>query len=243
MLFSFMVIVFTIQYYFMIRSFWLGVGLANDNYENTLAEGKFSLIRILSTDYRLNSSYNMNVGMTEAIGCAISILVAYMAVAGRVGGFHVFILSFFGVFFYSFNETVLWRHAVADNGFTMRIFLYGATVGIFSALILRSGDKDATTDTDGYYASRHTRATALLGAAFVWIFLPILSAISQIYDPENDLVQVTYLNPAMINTWFALSASASISFCVSILLGRKIHPHDIVFSSFTVIYLFYNREE
>ena len=43
--------------------------------------------------------------------------------------------------------------------------------------------------------------------------------------------------------WFALSGSASISFCISILLDSKIHPHDIVFSSFTVIDLSYNREE
>jgi len=58
MIYSFMVIVMTIQYYFIVRSFWLGVGLANDNYTNTLSDGKFSLVRILSTDYRLNTSVN-----------------------------------------------------------------------------------------------------------------------------------------------------------------------------------------
>ena len=115
--------------------------------------------------------------MTEAIACAISILVAYMAVAGRIRGFHVLLLTFFGVFMYSFNETVIWRHVVADNGFTMRVFIYGSSLGIISSLILRTSDKVATTDTEGYYASRITRATGLMGAAFVWIFLPILAGI------------------------------------------------------------------
>lgn len=41
--------------------------------------------------------------MTDALVCALAMLVAYMAVAGRVGGFHVIVLCFFGVFFYGFN--------------------------------------------------------------------------------------------------------------------------------------------
>lgn len=40
-----------------------------------------------------------------------------------------------------------------------------------------------------------------------------------------------------MNMWFALSASAGISYCISILLDRKIHPNDIVYSSFSVIFL------
>lgn len=154
MLFSFMIIVFSIQYYFIVRSFWLGTGLANDDYTNTLGDGKFQLIRIISTDHRLSTSVNLNVGMTEAICSALSMLIAYMAVAGRVSGLQVMVLCFFGVFFYSFNETIIWRHAIADNGFTMRIFLFGSSLGLVSALILRIKDKIATTDTDGYFASR-----------------------------------------------------------------------------------------
>ena len=233
-----MVIVFSIQYYFIVRSFWLGTGLANDNYTNTLGDGRFSLIRIISTDYRLSTSINQNVGMTEAVCSAISMLISYMAVAGRVSGLQVLILCFVGVFFYTFNETIIWRHAVADNGFTMRIFLFGSSLGLISALLLRLKDKVATTDTMGYFASRHTRAFGLLGACFVWAFLPILATVGQIYDPGNDLSQTTYVFPAVMNMWFALSASTCISFCVSILLGYKIHPHDIVFSSFTVIFYF-----
>lgn len=144
-LFSFMIIVFTIQYYFIIRSFWVGIGLGNDSYTNTLAEGKFKLINILSTDYRLKSSITTQVGFADSIVCALAILIAYMAIAGRVGSFQVFNLCFFGVFFYSFNETAIWRHQIADNGYTMRIFLYGSSFGLVTAFILRLKDRLATT--------------------------------------------------------------------------------------------------
>jgi hypothetical protein len=237
-LLSFLIVVFTIQYYFIIRSFWIGVGLGNDFYTKSLASGPYSLISLHANDTRLNSSYTSQYGMTDAIVCALSMLIAYMALAGRVGGFHVVILCFFGVFFYGFNEIVTWRHAISDNGYTMRLFLFGSTFGTATAFILSFKDKLATTDTLGFFASRHTRTYGLLGACFVWLFLPILSCIETVYDPQLSLGSITYLTPAILNLWFALSASCTISFCISILLGRKIHPHDIVFSSFSVIIFF-----
>lgn len=168
----------------------------------------------------------------------MAMLVAYMALAGRIGGFQVVVLCFFGVFFYGFNEIVTWRHAISDNGYTFRLFLFGSSFGIATALVLRLRDKIATTDTLGYFASRHTRTYGLLGACFVWLFLPILSCLNTLYDVNYGADSTTFLTPSILNLWFALSASCTMSFCVSILLGRKIHPHDIVFSSFSV--KFYN---
>lgn len=172
--------------------------------------------------------------MTDALVCALAMLVAYMAVAGRVGGFHVIILCFFGVFFYGFSEIITWRHAISDNGYTLRLFLFGSTFGVTTALFLKFKDRVSTTNTLGYFASRHTRTYGLLGACFVWLFLPILSCINTIYDVSPNNQSITYLTPSILNLWFALSASCGMSYCVSILLGRKIHPHDIVFSSFSV---------
>ena len=165
----------------------------------------------------------------------MSMLVAYMAMAGRIGGFHVFVLCFFGVFFYGFNEISIWRHAIADNGYTLRLFLFGSTFGIATAFALRFRDKLSTAASVGYFASRHTRTYGLLGACFVWLFLPILACIETNYDVTSNLTSITFLQPAIMNMWFALSASAGISYCISVLLGRKIHPHDIVYSSFSVI--------
>lgn len=235
-LFSFLILVFTVQYYFIIRSFWIGVGLGNDNYDYSLASGPYYTIKLTANDWRLNSSYNTEYGMTDALVCALSMLVAYMAVAGRVGGFHVVVLCFFGVFFYGFNEIITWRHAISDNGYTFRLFLFGSTFGVATGFILRFRDRIPTTETRGYLASRHTRAYGLLGACFVWLFLPILSCINTIYDVTFTQQTISFLTPSILNLWFALSASCGMSFCVSILLGRKIHPHDIVFSSFSVIF-------
>jgi hypothetical protein len=183
------------------------------------------------------------MGMTEAVVCSLSMLVAYQAVAGRISAFQVFVLCFFGVFFYAFNEIVIWRHSISDNGYTMRLFLFGSAFGIVNGFVLRFKDKLATTETAGYLATRHTRTYGLLGTCFVWLLLPILSCLNTIYDntlANNPLPTAnnvtTFLNPSILNLWFALSASCSISFCVSILLGRKIHPHDIVYSAFSVTF-------
>lgn len=102
-LMGFLIIVFTLQYYFIIRSFWIGIGLGNDNYDYTLADGPYFFIRLQSNNWRLNSSYNTDYSMTSAIVCALAMIVAYMALAGRIGGFHVIVLCFFGVFFYGFS--------------------------------------------------------------------------------------------------------------------------------------------
>ncbi len=62
-LFSFMIIVFTIQYYFIIRNFWLGVGLGNDHYNNTLGWGPYYTLRLHSNDWRFGGSHTDEWGM------------------------------------------------------------------------------------------------------------------------------------------------------------------------------------
>jgi hypothetical protein len=68
-----------------------------------LASGPYYLITLTSYNWRLNNSLTLQYGMTDALVCALAMLVAYMAIAGRVGGFHIIVLCFFGVFFYGFN--------------------------------------------------------------------------------------------------------------------------------------------
>ncbi len=114
--------------------------------------------------------------------------------------------------------------------------MFGSSFGLLTGLLLRLKDRDPTTNTLGYLATRHTRTYGLIGACFSWLFLPILAALNTIYDPNSTLNVISYLFPSILNMWFALSASCSCSFAVSILLGYKIHPHDIVYSSFTVIF-------
>lgn len=111
--------------------------------------------------------------------------------------------------------------------------MFGSSFGLLTGLLLRLKDRESTTNTLGYLATRHTRTYGLIGTCFSWLFLPILAAVNTIYDPNTIPGIMTYLYPSIINMWFALSASCSCSFAVSILLGYKIHPHDIVYSSFT----------
>ena len=62
-LFAFMIIVFTIQYYFIIFSFWNHVGLGRDDYNNTLGDGPYYMIRLHANRWRPISSYRSEVGM------------------------------------------------------------------------------------------------------------------------------------------------------------------------------------
>jgi hypothetical protein len=116
----------------------------------------------------------------------------------------------------------------------MRVFLFGSSFGLATGFILRFRDKIATVNALGYFSSRHTRSYALWGAGFMFVMFPILSCMNVTYDVSGANDSITFLFPAILNLWFALSASAGISFCISMLFGRKIHPHDIVYSSFAV---------
>jgi len=152
---------------------------------------------------------------------------------GRVGPGEALIIVFLGNIGYTLNEAVFWRLNIQDNGYGMKIFLFGSFAGLIASLIV--GGRRKTAQHQRYYSSYNYQALGLVGAVFVWVLLPWLSVIdqSQLTSAANLLIP-DFRQVAPINVILASCASACGAFAMSILLRGKISVHSIVFSCFSV---------
>jgi hypothetical protein len=168
----------------------------------------------------------------QAVACAIAMYVILFPNMGRVGPGEALVICIVGNFAYTLNEVSFWRLNINDNGYGMRIFLFGSVAGLTASLLL---GKQHSTNHPKYYSQYSYQALALLGSIFVWILLPWLSVIEQ---AQSTTVAPTfdYRQVAPLNIFYALSASASGSFITSIYLRGKIAVHDVAFGCFSVHY-------
>ena len=237
MVLVFFILTFSIQYYFIVWSFWVKTGLTNDLNTGSFNVTEFITLGLSNRDDRFFSSDINSTSLHQAMCCALSLVIALFAVLGRTGLLETFILCLFGGFFYAFNEAIFWRISVLDGGFAGRIFLFGSTLGLISSLIL--GKRDLTKDNRNYFSTKSYQTLSLVGTVFIWIFIPVFSAISQLYKytATTSIIQrVTYAHQGPMNILFALCASTAAAFAVSILINKKISVHDIVFSATAVIF-------
>lgn len=225
---TFIIVAFTIQWYFLMRIFWTGVNVADS--ENALYFGdRFNYLRLTKENNRADTHFMLEFTLSEAIACAICMFVALFPNLGKVGPLETLIMCFVGIFGYALNESAFWRLFINDNGYGMRIFLFGSVLGLVSSRIL--GKKEETRSHKNYYSEYNFQTFGLLGAIFIWILLPWLSTIGQGTFNTADFRQV-----APLNIWYALSASCCASFMTSIWIHGKISVHEIVFGCFSVIF-------
>lgn len=135
---------------------------------------------------------------------------------------------------------IFWRIWVTDCGYGMRIFLFGGFFGLFSSLIL--GKKSTTVQHPRFMSDYYYQALNLFGAIVIWCLLPVLNWSdlwhSTIISNDSNILHVVSLN-----MYFALCGSVIGSCCICILLYKKLSIHTLVFSLFTVIYIFIFRVE
>ena len=62
--------------------------------------------------------------------------VIFFPLVGRIGPAEAVIICIVGGFGYTLNEAAFWRLNINDNGYGMKIFLYGSVAGIIASLIL-----------------------------------------------------------------------------------------------------------
>ena len=65
-------------------------------------------------------------------------MIAYSALIGRVGNMEVLLLTGFGTIIYELNSQLFWRWFITDCGYSMRIFLFGGSMGLFTGIFLWS---------------------------------------------------------------------------------------------------------
>lgn len=232
---------FTIQWYFLVKKFWYSINLGDEF--NTVKLGDNPLnIRLSGLLHVSGSTTNYDMQyftLSQAVACAIAMYVILFPLLGRVGPGESLIICFVGNFAYTLNEVSFWRLTINDNGYGMRIFLFGSVAGLLTSRIL---GKEHSKGHEKYYSQYQFQAFALLGAIFVWILLPWLSVIeqSQVNNPSSTIPDFRQVAP--LNIFYALCASACSSFATSIWIRGKISVHDVLFSCFSVFFGWYRAE-
>jgi hypothetical protein len=231
---NFIMLAFTIQWYFLVKKFWYCINLGDPSNTVTLGQNPYNirLSGILHFNNGVNAGDMQYFTLGQAVACAISMYIIMFPNLGRVGPGEALIICLIGNFAYTLNEVSFWRLSINDNGYGMRIFLFGSVAGLAASLVI---GRQHSVSHPKYYSQYSYQALALLGSIFVWILLPWLSVIEQAQvttaSPIYDYRQV-----APLNIFYALSASASGSFITSIFLRGKIAVHDVAFGCFAVCY-------
>jgi ammonium transporter Rh len=142
-------------------------------------------------------------------------LIAYGSHLGKLTTLQTYILTLFGLIFYSLNETIgVYQLKVVDMGGSMFVHTFGALYGIAASFARGYGKEigeepvpDKTSDT-----------FAMLGSIFLWMFWPSFNGALATGSQQHRVVT---------NTVFALSSSAITSIALSPLFTEN--KYDMVF--------------
>ena len=142
---NFIMLAFTIQWYFLMKKFWYAIKLTDSVNNIALSDNPYNirLSTILKYYYNVNDPFfaldvqNMKYfTLSQAICCAISMFVIIFPLLGRIGPAEALVISFFGNAGYTLNEAIFWRLNINDNGYGMKIFLFGSVAGIVASFII-----------------------------------------------------------------------------------------------------------
>jgi hypothetical protein len=129
---------FTIQWYFLVKKFWYAINLGDPTNTVKLGDNPLNirLSGILHVQNNVNNGDMLYFTLGQAVACAIAMYVIMFPLLGRVGPGEALVICFFGNFLYTLNEVSFWRLNINDNGYGMRIFMFGSIAGLIASLIL-----------------------------------------------------------------------------------------------------------
>lgn len=184
----FWVAALAVQYYFLFTPFWEGV-----------IEGHFPKEIIIN---------NTKLILGEVSAGAI--LIAACAIIGKTNSLQFLIITLFGTFLYTLNETlVVLKLKARDVGGAMIIHTFGAFYGIGITLMYKY--KDAM-GSKNLYETQDSLSSAMIGTLFLWCFWPSFNAALSVTPEEIQI--------ATLNTYFSIIASCVMAFTTSKLLGK-----------------------
>lgn len=230
MTFTLVIFALTVQHFMLFRAFWYKAGTSDIQNSTKSFSESYDLVTLSNIGNDRQTTTMLPSGpFVEGIACALSMAVAFNSVVGRIGLLETFVMTFLGTFFYEVNAQLHWRWYITDNSFNYRIILFGSILGIAIAVFL---DKRETTVRHQSYQSVYkVMALALFGFLFMFVSLPILSAVSMFTRTDADNAALYAIS---INAWLAVFSGVLGTFTSNAIFYRKFSVHDLVFTGLSV---------
>lgn len=237
--FTLLIFGLTLEHWFLIRDFWQKAGVSDPNngkYWGPITK-KISFVNYgqdrfdgaVGSVYAHDTFMYSHYSFVDAIACALCNIIALGSLVGRIKLMGVFVLTLFGTFFQEVATQILWRLAIYDTGYGMRVFLFGGVMGFFASLV--QGRKDTTINSPRYISVYASRGLGILGICVIFCVFPCLVAACIFKTSAN---RMTILYSSVLRMYLALVASILGSFTASALTYRKIFAHDLIFGAITV---------
>lgn len=149
--------------------------------------------------------------MINAEFASAAILISFGAVLGKVSPIQLVIMALLEVVVYEVNELIVFHYLHAtDTGDSMVVHVFGAYFGLMvSRIIYKKDVEEAEEKNEG--SVYHSDLFAMIGTVFLWLFWPSFNAGTAVDEGRLR---------AIINTYYALTSSAIVTFAISSLVHR-----------------------
>lgn len=132
-----------------------------------------------------------------------AVLISFGALLGKITFTQMMLLSVLEVFFYTLNEAVSIKLAIADIGGSMVIHTFGAFFGLAASYALTPEKAKGNKDNSAIY---HSDLFSMIGTIFLWMYWPSFNGALSTGNAQMRCI---------INTVLSLTASCVFAFIFS----------------------------
>ena len=240
--FAFLILAMAYQYYFLINAFWTKAGVQNTKQSPTgtiVAGQKYGedfIMYVSEMGASLAGTAWKTLGLTAtgAFKMAMTITIGFASVMGRAGPLEIMFFVLIGGALYELNRQIISNH-MYDVGGSDTIFMFGGLMGtVVSFVLTLFKQKEDVVTRKEYTASRYNITLAFVGAAFFWVFFPLifldlpLQARSSLTNSSNPFMP----NNAMINAYYAISSCVVTCLALSAVVHGRIRFKDLMYAPF-----------
>jgi len=183
---TFLISAFVIQWYLLCIGFWTNV------FHGDWPKVVLNITQFVRADF-----------------CAGAVLITFGGVLGKVNPLQMMIVALIETIFFSLNEEISLKLAVADIGGSQVIHEFGAFFGLTLSLMITPKSALGNPNNTAVY---HSDLFAMIGTIFLWMYWPSFN---------GALAVGTNQHRAVINTILALSGSCVSAFLASYALRRE----------------------
>lgn len=134
--FNLLIVALTVESYFLLNAFWSKSEIQPNSVNTFETRSTWDIyLSVFEDGYQTSSSLGAN--MNEALKCALSMIVAFSVLVGRIGPLEIFILSVLGTAAYELTRQVNIGANTLDIG-SMKIFEFGGALGLGISILLKA---------------------------------------------------------------------------------------------------------